>query len=241
MVEVVSVDERLDLALADGRIVRLGGIDAPSRYRGSPELAEAARDKLSDLVAGRPAELLLLASGTDRWGRIVADLALTTGEAGEFSAATALLQAGYARVRPEFDTRGCASARLETEEEARRAGLGLWRDPAFAVAPAADGRRLRKFDGQFVVVEGRVRRVGFGRSRLYLDLGPRGGATIVVERRLQPILVRSGNPVDALVGQTIRARGALDDRFGPRIDVSDPAMIEIVRRPDATGEEDLHP
>jgi hypothetical protein len=39
-----------------------------------------------------------------------------------------------------------------------------------------------------------------------------------------------------MVGQTIRARGALDDRFGPRIEVADPTMIEIARGPDAPGE-----
>ncbi len=239
-VDVVSVDERLAIALADGRLVRLGGLDGPSPDRGAPELAKAARDALSGLAAGKRAELLLLAATPDRWGRTVADLALPEAGGGESSVASALLAEGYARVRPEFETRSCAAARLKLEDEARREGLGLWRDPAFAVLPAGDGRRLRQYDGQFVVVEGKVRRVGFGRSRLYLDLGSRGGATIVVDRRLGPILVRGGDSIDALVGRVIRARGALDGRFGPRIAVSDPAMIEIERRSGATGEEDPH-
>ena len=34
-VQAVSVDERLDIALSDGRIVRLGGPDAPNAERGA--------------------------------------------------------------------------------------------------------------------------------------------------------------------------------------------------------------
>ena len=61
-----------------------------------------------------------------------------------------------------------------------------------------------------------MRRVGFGRSRLYLDLVPRDGPTIVVARKLETAFAAAGRPVDALAGQTIRVRGVLDDRFGPR-------------------------
>ena len=73
-----------------------------------------------------------------------------------------------------------------------------------------------------------MRRVGFARSRIYVELVPRDGPTVVVARKLETALAREGLPVAAMVGQTIRAR-ALDDRFGPRIEVVDPAMIEIAR------------
>jgi hypothetical protein len=86
-----------------------------------------------------------------------------------------------------------------------------------------------------------VRRVGFARSRLYLELVPHDGPTIVITRKLEPALAREGRPVGAMVGQTIRARGALDNRFGPRIEVGEPAMIEIARRGDAPGEAEPHP
>jgi micrococcal nuclease len=122
------------------------------------------------------------------------------------------------------------------EDGARRAGLGIWRDPDFAVIPSSDSAELRRRNRRLVVVEGKVGRVGFARSRLYLELVPHGGPTIVVARKLEPALARMGRPVGALVGETIRARGALDDRFGPRIEVGEPAMIEIERRADASGE-----
>jgi len=235
---VVAVDERLDIALQDGRLVRLVGLEAFDPTRVSPETAGAARQFLTERLLGRDVELKLLASGTDRWGRALADLSLPepSGEAGS-TVAMALLSAGYARVRPEFEARDCAAARLAVEDGARRAGLGLWSEPDYTVIQSSDAAALRSRDGQFVVIEGRVRRVGFGRSRLYLDLVPRDGPTIVVARKLESALVRAGRPVDMLAGQTIRARGALDDRIGPRIEINEPAMIEIVRPLEAPGAE----
>jgi micrococcal nuclease len=241
-VQAVSVDERLDIELSDGRIVRLGGLDAPNAERGAPEIANAAREFLSERLLGQDEDLIQLAGGTDRWGRTVADLVVADPRGGSAgSTAAALLMAGYARVRPEFETRGCAAERLATEEGARQGEMGIWRDPEFAVIQSSNSAELRHWARRFVVVEGMVRRVGFARSRIYLELIPRDGPTIVVGRKLETALARAGRPVGALVGQTIRARGALDDRFGPRIEVADPAMIEIARRPDAPGEAKQHP
>jgi endonuclease YncB( thermonuclease family) len=241
-VQAVSVDERLDIELTDGRIVRFGGLDAPNAERGAPELAKVAREFLSERLLGPDADLIQSAGGTDRWGRMVGDLVVADppdGSAG--STAAALLAAGYARVRPEFETRGCAAERLAIEEEARQGGLGIWRDPELSVIQSSNSAELRRRNGRFVVIEGMVRRLGFGRSRIYLELVPRDGPTVVIARKLETALAREGRQVDALVGQTIRARGALDDRFGPRIEVADPAMIEIARHADAPGEAKQHP
>ena len=170
--------------------------------------------------------------GTARWptSRLLKPQAIRPGRC-----ASALLRAGYARVRPEFETRSCAAERLALEDRARRAALGMWRDPEYAVIQSFDMATLRRRDGQFVVIEGRVRRVGFGRSRLYLDLAPYDGPTIVVARKLETAFAKAGRPLDTLAGQTIRARGVLDARFGPRLEVGEPAMIEILRRSDAQG------
>jgi endonuclease YncB( thermonuclease family) len=241
-VQAVNVDERLDVALSDGRTVRFGGLDEPSMGRGAPEIANAAQDFLKRRLLGREAELIVLAGAPDRWGRTVADLSLPDSAVGLAGSTTAaLLGAGLARVRPEFETRGCAAERLIIEDGARRAGLGVWRDRDFAVIQSSDSAELRRRDGRFVVVEGMVRRVGFARSRLYLELAPHDGPTIVIPRKLEQALAREGRRVGALVGETIRARGALDDRFGPRIEVGEPTMIEIARRADASGEAAHHP
>jgi endonuclease YncB( thermonuclease family) len=229
-VRVVDVDERLGIALEDGRIVRLVGLDTPVPSRGSPETATAARRFLIGRLLGREVELDLMAGGMDRWGRVLADVAIPETSAGTAgSTAIALLAAGHARVRPEFEARACAPPRLAAEDAARRARLGLWRDPAYAIVQASDAAALKARDGQFVVIEGRVRRVGFARSRLYLDLVPHDGPTVVIARKLAPALAEGGRSVEGLAGEVIRVRGALDDRPRPRIEVSEPAMIEVVR------------
>ncbi len=237
MARVVGVDERLEIALEDGRLVRLGGLDTPNPARGAPETAKAARAFLAARLVGRNVEVDLLAEGPDRWGRVVADLSVPEiPDRPPISIASALLAAGFARVWPEFEARGCSAARLAIEDGARRAGLGIWSDPRYFVIQSSNATELGGRDGQFVVIEGRVRRVGFGRSRLYLDLAPFDGPTIVIARKLEAAFARAGQPVGGLVGQTIRARGAFNDRFGARIEVSEPAMIEILRRSDAFGE-----
>ena len=71
---------------------------------------------------------------------------------------------------------------------ARAKGLGVWRDPDYAVLAADDLASLARRDGRFVIVEGVVRRVGLGRARLYLDLGGRGGFTVVASRKPQAAL-----------------------------------------------------
>ena len=87
-----------------------------------------------------------------------------------------------------------------------------------------------------------MRRVGFGRSRLYLDLVPKGGPTIVVPRKLEPAFARAGHPLDgARPGRRSGARGALDNRLGPRLEVSEPAMIEFLGRSDASAAVKPHP
>jgi endonuclease YncB( thermonuclease family) len=241
-VRVADVDDRLDLVLADGRTVRLSGVAAPDPAR-APDLAEAARDLLVSRVVGRDGQLERLAVGTDRWGRVVADVQFSDlGPDGRRdTAAATLLAAGYARVAPAFETRGCAAERLPIEDEARSKGLGLWADPLYRVIDAADAAALRRHDGRLVVIEGRVRRVGFGRSRLYLDMVPKGGPTIVVPRKLEPAFARVGRSLDDAAGQTIRVRGALDTRLGPRLEVSEPAMIEFLGRSDSSAVVKPHP
>ncbi|RBP04151.1 endonuclease YncB(thermonuclease family) [Roseiarcus fermentans] len=233
-VRVAGVDDRLDLVLADGRTVRLAGVALPD-YARSPDLAEEARRFLADRFVDRDAELERLAGGTDRWGRVLADLAISGPPGAGGSAAAAVLAAGFGRVAPAFEARACAAERLRAEGEARGAGLGVWSDPGSAVIAAADVDALRRSGSRLVVIEGTVRRVGFGRSRLYLDLAPKGGPTIVVPRKLEGAFARAGVSVEAAAGRTIRVRGALDNRLGPRLEVSEPAMIEFLGGSGAPG------
>jgi endonuclease YncB( thermonuclease family) len=230
---VAAVVERLELRLDDGRLLRFAGLDLPDPARGDPATAAAARALLVGGLVGREVDLTLFAPAPDRWGRLLADFTVADQSGAPRSFAEALLAAGFARARPEFETRGCVAARLAAESKARAAGLGLWDDPDYSVLAADDLEELRERDGRFVLVEGVVRRVGVGRARLYLDFGGRGGFTVVAARKLEAAFASAGVPLRALAGERIRARGVLDDRFGPRLEVAEPLMIERLGRGEA--------
>ena len=211
---LAAVGERMELKFEDGRAARLAGLDVS---------ATRASDALGRGWLGQPVEVAPLAPGPDRWGRWPVDVVNARGE----SASLELLDAGAARVRPEFETRGCEIERLDHESAARAAREGLWSEPG-AILDAADLESLARNDGRFVIIEGAVRRVGAGRSRVYLDFGRRGGFTAVVARKWEPSFGRLGIQLGALAGRVVRVRGILDNRFGPRIEITDPLMIERV-------------
>lgn len=210
----VEADARFDFRLGDGRGARLAGLVAPA-----PGLA---RDFVAARWTGRPLRAAVLAPKPDRWGRWLVDLVDADGA----SLSDELLRAGLVRVAPEFETRACENSWLSLEARAREDNLGSWDDPD-AVLDAKDGAALAVAGPGLVVVEGAVRRVGASRSRFYLDFAGRGGFTVVIARKSETAFRRRGITVAALTGRTIRARGYLDKRFGPRIEIADPAMIEL--------------
>jgi endonuclease YncB( thermonuclease family) len=226
-VTVAAVNERGEIALADGRVARLAGLDIPDASRGDPQSAANARAWLSSRLAGREADLRAFAARTDRWGRLLVDIsAIDQSAASPLSMALGLLSAGLARVRPEIETRNCLTERLAAEDKARAEGLGLWTDPYYGVAEATNLDDLRQRDGQFAIVEGVVLRVGTGRDRTWIDFGRRGSFTAVVATRQAKAFERAGLVLSALAGAKIRVRGAMDARFGIRMAISDPEQIE---------------
>jgi endonuclease YncB( thermonuclease family) len=224
---VSSITERGEIALADGRLARLAGLDIPDPGRGDPESAANARAWLSSRLLGREVGLRVLSARTDRWGRLLADISVTVQSAASpASISLGLLSAGLARVRPETEARDCLAERLAAEDAARTEGLGLWTDPYYGVAEATDLDDLRRRDGQFALVEGVVLRVGGGRDRTWLDFGRRGSFTAVVATRQAKAFERAGLVLSALAGARIRVRGAMDNRFGLRMAIAEPEQIE---------------
>lgn len=223
---VSAVSERGEIVLGDGRWTRLAGLDIPDPGRGDPANAAQARNWLSSRLVGREVGLRLLAARPDRWGRLLADIFASDESAPSASVSLGLLSAGLARVRPEVEARDCLAERLAAEDAARANGLGLWTDPYYGVVEATDLDELRQRDGQFAIVEGVVRRVGQGRSRIYLDFGRRGGFTAVASVRQSQAFDRAGMAIAALAGARIRVRGAMDNRFGLRMAISGPEQIE---------------
>ena len=199
---VAKVVDGDTLRLADGRSVRLIGVNAPERARdGRPAepFAEAAQRRLQALVAANDGRvgLGLGAKPRDHYGRT---LAHAYDRAGHNLEAQLLAEGlGY---RVAFEpANGLEDCQRSAEQAARQQRLGLWQ-----------GRQvLSAFDlrgGGFALVRGRVDQVQRNRGGLWIELdGP-------LVLRVEPKLLRHFDveALQALIGRQVEARGWVIDR-----------------------------
>ncbi len=117
---VVRVSDGDSITVLQGTVqhrIRLADIDAPER--GQPWGRQAQR-MLAALVAG--AEVQILPTDTDRWGRIVARVRTADGT----DVSRAMVSEGGAWAFRRYLT---DQSKLQLEAEARAAGRGLWALP----------------------------------------------------------------------------------------------------------------
>lgn len=190
------------LRLADGRSVRLIGLNAPERARdGRPTepFAEAARQRLQALVAANAGRVGLRQGepARDHYGRTLAHVYDAAGRNLEAQ----LLAEGLAYQVAFAPDTGLVACQQAAERQARAARLGLWRrDPAIAPEALAHGG--------FALVRGRVARVQRNRGGLWLELdGP-------LVLRVAPKLLRyfDGDALHGLAGREVEVRGWVVDR-----------------------------
>lgn len=227
---VRAVHEDGTLALANGLTANLAGIDLPrpalDESKASPRAA-AARRFVAGLVEGEKVRLFYSGRRHDRHGRALAEIVRVRD--GRWVQG-ALVASGVARVRVTPDHPGCAKALLALEAGARNRRLGNWSDSWYRVFRAGDPD-LIDHRGRFEIVEGRVRSVGRGRDRVYLNFGARWTTdfTIMIVNRDLPRFRATPKDPDRLRGRTIRVRGMLRSEGGPAIYALHPDMIEIVQ------------
>jgi endonuclease YncB( thermonuclease family) len=215
------------LALADGREVRLAGIEVPGE----------AKSVLQALAEGREITLGRLGSGgpeTDRYGRLVAAVSLDSGPDSppvriENSLQAALLAHGLARVSARAGNAGCARALLKAEQTARTAGLGVWGDAAYLTRNAEDFGGILALKGRFAV-EGKVLSVRESGATVYVNFGRRWSEdfTVTVPKRSERSFAAAGLTLKNLTGHNVRVRGTIEERGGPWIEPSAPEQIEVV-------------
>lgn len=137
------------LVLADGRTVRLTGIDSPEMGQGgAPDQygAARARERLEELTRGRTLALEPGPRGRDRFGRVLAVVRLQDGT----SLNEAMIREGLAFVYTfADDPPGLTCALLAAQAEAMDAGRGFW--PRVLALPEAgrpwvgNARSMRAF------------------------------------------------------------------------------------------------
>jgi endonuclease YncB( thermonuclease family) len=235
---VSAVSERLELTLADGRVLRIAGVEAAGPTPSDPDLGARGRDWLTVWLENRDIFYQGLDARPDRWGRIAAVIfaAPVSGDANLSSAGESLVRQGFARVAPDQHKNPCEKRLLEAEKAARAAGLGLWSDPYYNIIAATDAAAFTEHAGSLVLAEGRLSEVrdGSGRTTLFFGLHRRDQLAVTVLQRNVKIFEAAGLHFHDLIGQTLRVRGLLETRFGPEIEVTAPSEVELIA--DGPGE-----
>lgn len=197
----VALERVLDgdtLALADGRHVRLIGVNTPEKaHYGRQEEAgaEAATRFAKRFLGAGPIRIGIGQDPQDHYKRTLAHAFRADGRSLE----EALLEAGLAVqivIPPNLSLAACFHA---AEERARAARRGLWREDVFPVTRLRDGEQGFRF------LRGQVTRVARARSSWWIELD--GRVSLRVDRsdwkHFPPAMP------EALRGQTVEARGWL--------------------------------
>lgn len=238
---VTSVVDGDTVQLGDGTQVRLIGTQAPKLPLGREgfetwPLAGDAKAALEALVLGKPVQLRYGGERIDRHGRALAHLFVTgqTGPGGkEPWAQGEMIAAGLARVYSFPDNRACLAELMASETRARLAGLGIWAEPYYTVRRADRPSELLARVGHYELVEGRVLAAERSGSRVFLNFGRlwKEDFTITIESRALRLFADAGIDPLRLETALIRVRGWVDDRDGPRIEVTHPEQIEVLATP----------
>jgi endonuclease YncB( thermonuclease family) len=229
---VAAVDERLELTLADGRVLRLAGLEAVGPSPNDPDLGLRARNWLAAWLENQDILYETLDARPDRWGRYAAIVfaAPSSGGTELALAGESLTGQGFARVALDQSKNPCEKRLLQAEAAPRAAGLGLWSDPYYSIIAATDAAAFAEHAGSLILAEGRLTDVRDASARTTLFFGPhrRDHLAVTILQRNVKIFEAAGLHFHDLIGQTLRVRGLLETRFGPEIEVTNPSEVELV-------------
>jgi endonuclease YncB( thermonuclease family) len=234
--KVRSITDGRSFILDDGREIRLAGIEVPPAAAAGEsgpraEAGLAARAALEAMLASQSVELRQNGAGADRYGRALA-MVYIMRESGRQSVAHEMLARGFARVSAHVGDRPCAEELLAQERAARRAKLGLWSEPYYVIVAAESGAHLAAERGRFTVAEGNVVSVRESAGTIYMNFGRRWSEalTATISKRDESLFAAAGVAPKKLENRRVRVRGWIEERNGPRIEVTRPEQIEIAER-----------
>ncbi|WP_244557580.1 thermonuclease family protein [Devosia lucknowensis] len=235
---VTQVTDGDTVVLDSGLVVRLIGTQAPKLPLGREgfptwPLAPEAQKALEDLALNRPVTLGYGGEEVDRYDRALAHVFVATEENTTVWAQHHMVRQGLARVYSFPDNRHCLEQLFAAEATARTERLGIWTDPYYSVRAADRPAEILKRIGQYELVEGRVLLADRSGSRVFLNFGRhwKEDFTAVIEAPALRIFADAGLDPLTLDGALVRVRGWVDDRDGPRIEVTHPEQIEVLARP----------
>lgn len=209
---VSSITQTATIILDDGREVGLAGVLLP---------LDEDSAALRALVGPNGVDVAVAAdSKTDRYGRSNAHVFVErSGE--RIWVQRALVSEGHAIVSSRQAGLACLPELLAAEETARKEKRGLWANAAYRVHNATEPGALSRLRSHFVLVEGKVISTTERAGRLYLNFGGdwRTDFTVSVPKTLLTSASDTRAKLTALTGHTIRARGWIERRYGPAIEI----------------------
>jgi micrococcal nuclease len=223
-VSTAKISEALDfrsLRLADGRTIRLAGIEPFGLLTSDPDPMDVElRNRLNELAGNRDVEIQVVAPEPDRYGRFSAIVALE----GRLLQET-VAREGLAIAFSGGDALPCFDRIVAAETEARESHRGFWTGEL----PPARPEALASWIGRFAIFEGRVISVGNRRARTYLNFGFRWTEDVTAEIAAEDRELFGGGAVlEALAGQTVRVRGFLEQKGGPMVVLRSPMQLEVL-------------
>jgi micrococcal nuclease len=218
--QIRDVMDGATLALTDGRVLHLVGIETP--LRGA--LGQQVKAALSDLVSGGTVELRFAGNPLDRQGRVLAQL-----YAGALWVQGELVRRGLARVRGAADNRVGIPELLALERQARRYHRGLWSDRAYAVLSADDAAQSA---GTFQLVDFTVAEAASVAGQIVVSAGEdrRRSLALAIAAPVAKLCRDAGLDPMALKGKRILVRGFIDGKVHPTIAITFPEQIELLAR-----------
>lgn len=190
------------LRLADGRSVRLIGLNTPElahQGRAVEPYAVKAQRLLEHLVDASDGHVLLQLGkpGKDHYGRLLAHAYDRQGRNLEEQ----LLAQGLGYLVAFAPVTALVDCQQSAERQARLEGKGLWARPGWQ-------RPEQISSGGFALIRGKVQRVAQNRGGIWLEMG--GSLVLQVKPKLFPQFdIRK---LQKLAGQEVEARGWIVDR-----------------------------
>jgi len=223
---IMRVDGNGILVMTDGRALKLEGIRLPggAQDHAPQALANDAKSELDELAKGRELNIHAVWPKQDRYDRVRGQIFTEDGKWLQIE----LLRKGLARVEIASDRGECYRELYTAEAEARKAGLGIWANTAYATRqPDA----IKSDVGTFQVVVGRVMSAATSDGKVYLNFGQdvRRDFTVVIGQGDMKTFKFMG--VDPLNygGKLVRVRGVVQTLNGPAIAIGNPKQIELLQ------------
>ncbi|RYE85920.1 MAG: thermonuclease family protein [Hyphomicrobiales bacterium] len=231
--KVASVTDGDTVVLDNGLVIRLIGMQSPKLPLGREDFpawpkAEEAKARLEAMVLGQPIELRHGGETRDRHDRVLGQMFVVAEP--PLWVQRQMVVEGLARVYSFPDNRACLAELLAAESRARTMKLGIWADPYYTVRRADRPAAIVERAGQYELVEGRVLLAEKSGGRVFLNFGRywKEDFTAVIDGRALRLFADSGLDPVVLEGALVRIRGWVDDRDGPRIEVTHPEQIEVL-------------